>query len=119
MTLMTETAQWATDEHRMFAEMAGKFYDAEMVPHIERWIEQGVEFESLLDIFEPVSHPVRNLEDIRPKALNLYQIAAVGSDESAKLHLAILNLAVPGPESVLPQEFGTYFESFVSFQNLF
>ncbi len=42
MSLITKTASWAEDEHRMFAEMVGRFYEDEMVPHSERWIEQGI-----------------------------------------------------------------------------
>ncbi|MDK3074867.1 acyl-CoA dehydrogenase family protein [Sedimentitalea sp. JM2-8] len=35
------TPTWMTDEHRMLAEMAKGFFDAEWVPQIERWRNQG------------------------------------------------------------------------------
>jgi len=35
------TPSWMTDEHRMLAEMAKGFFDAEWVPQIERWRNQG------------------------------------------------------------------------------
>ena len=42
MSLFSQTATWATDEHRMFADMAGKFLDDAMVPNIETWVKAGV-----------------------------------------------------------------------------
>ena len=42
MSLFTSSAAWVTDEHRMFAEMAGRFLDDELVPNVETWVEQGV-----------------------------------------------------------------------------
>ncbi|MGD9862204.1 MAG: acyl-CoA dehydrogenase family protein [Pseudodonghicola sp.] len=42
MSLITKTAAWAQDEHTMFADAVGRFYDAELVPNIERWVDQGV-----------------------------------------------------------------------------
>ncbi|WP_420584971.1 acyl-CoA dehydrogenase family protein [Ruegeria sp.] len=42
MSLFTTTAAWVTDEHRMFAEMADRFIEDELVPNIERWNENGV-----------------------------------------------------------------------------
>lgn len=42
MTLFTPTASWITEEHRMFAEMSGRFYDDELVPNIETWNANGV-----------------------------------------------------------------------------
>ena len=42
MPLFTPTANWVTDEHRMFAEMANRFMEDELVPNIERWNENGV-----------------------------------------------------------------------------
>ena len=44
MSLISESpsARWASDEHKMFAEMVSRFYADEMVPHSERWIEQGI-----------------------------------------------------------------------------
>ncbi|KUJ77564.1 acyl-CoA dehydrogenase family protein [Ruegeria profundi] len=41
MTLFTATASWVTDEHRMFTEMADRFMEDELVPNIDRWIENG------------------------------------------------------------------------------
>jgi long-chain-acyl-CoA dehydrogenase len=35
------TPSWMTDEHRMLAEMAKGFFDAEWVPQIARWRNQG------------------------------------------------------------------------------
>ena len=42
MSLFTSTATWVTDEHRMFAEMAGRFLDDALVPNIDVWVENGV-----------------------------------------------------------------------------
>ncbi|KIC47548.1 acyl-CoA dehydrogenase [Ruegeria sp. ANG-S4] len=42
MSLFTSSAAWVTDEHRMFAEMAGRFMDDALVPNVETWIEQGI-----------------------------------------------------------------------------
>ncbi len=42
MSLFTSTAAWVTDEHRMFAEMAGRFLDDELVPNAETWAENGI-----------------------------------------------------------------------------
>ncbi|MCG7520937.1 acyl-CoA dehydrogenase family protein [Ruegeria sp. Ofav3-42] len=42
MSLFTPTANWVTEEHQMFAEMASRFMDDELVPNIERWNENGV-----------------------------------------------------------------------------
>ena len=42
MSLFTSTAAWITDEHRMFADMAGRFMDDELSPNIEAWVENGV-----------------------------------------------------------------------------
>ena len=42
MSLFTSTASWVTDEHRMFAEMAGRFMDDELAPNIETWVDNGV-----------------------------------------------------------------------------
>ena len=42
MSLFTSTATWVTDEHRMFADMAGRFMDDALVPNIESWNQNGV-----------------------------------------------------------------------------
>ncbi len=42
MSLFSGSAAWVTDEHRMFAEMAGRFLDDELVPNIDRWVDNGV-----------------------------------------------------------------------------
>ena len=42
MSQLTDSARWAGDEHRMFAEMAGRFFDDELAPNVMRWYEQGV-----------------------------------------------------------------------------
>jgi len=44
MSLINESpsAGWATDEHRMFLDMVSRFYDDELVPNSERWVEQGI-----------------------------------------------------------------------------
>ena len=42
MSLFSSTAAWVTEEHRMFAEAAGRFLDDELVPNIETWVDNGV-----------------------------------------------------------------------------
>jgi len=42
MSLFTKTASWVQDEHQMFADSVSRFYDAELVPNLEKWIDQGV-----------------------------------------------------------------------------
>ncbi|MGI9370815.1 MAG: acyl-CoA dehydrogenase family protein [Ruegeria sp.] len=42
MSLFTSTAAWVTDEHRMFADMAGRFLEDELVPNIENSNSNGV-----------------------------------------------------------------------------
>ena len=41
MSLFSAANTWQQDEHRLFAESVRRFFDAAMVPNIERWIEQG------------------------------------------------------------------------------
>ncbi|WP_170751564.1 acyl-CoA dehydrogenase family protein [Ruegeria lacuscaerulensis] len=41
MSLFTNAANWVTEEHRMFAEMADRFMQDELVPNAERWSDQG------------------------------------------------------------------------------
>ncbi len=42
MSLLTDTTGWAGDEHRMFAEMAGRFLADELAPNIDKWVADGV-----------------------------------------------------------------------------
>ena len=42
MSLFTSTAVWVTDEHRMFAEMAGRFMDDALTPNTETWNANGM-----------------------------------------------------------------------------
>ncbi len=42
MPQLTDSARWAGDEHRMFAEMVGRFYDEELAPKVMNWYEAGV-----------------------------------------------------------------------------
>jgi len=42
MSLITKTSAWAQEEHGMFADSVGRFYDDELVPNIERWNEAGM-----------------------------------------------------------------------------
>ncbi len=42
MSLFTSSAAWVTDEHRMFADMAGRFMDDELSPNVETWADNGV-----------------------------------------------------------------------------
>ena len=42
MTLHTPTSSWQTEEHLLFGDSVKKFYEKEMVPHIERWNERGI-----------------------------------------------------------------------------
>jgi len=42
VSLITETAFWAEDEHKMFDEMINRFYADELVPHSTRWADQGI-----------------------------------------------------------------------------
>lgn len=42
MSLFTSSASWVTEEHRMFAEMADRFMQDELVPNEERWNDQGM-----------------------------------------------------------------------------
>ena len=42
MTLLSSTASWADEEHRMFAESASKFLEIELKPNIEKWADDGL-----------------------------------------------------------------------------
>ena len=42
MSLFSKSAAWTREEHGMFADMVGRFYDDELVPNLEKWIDQGV-----------------------------------------------------------------------------
>lgn len=39
---MPASARWMNEEHEMLADAARRFFAAELVPHVERWSEQGV-----------------------------------------------------------------------------
>ena len=41
MTLYTPFEKWATEEHKLFSESVRRFYDEEMTPHIEEWVNKG------------------------------------------------------------------------------
>lgn len=42
MTLFTPTSSWKMDEHEMFADTARRFYQTELVPNVDRFLEQGM-----------------------------------------------------------------------------
>lgn len=42
MSLFSQTATWASDEHRMFADSVSRFFDDELVPRQDAWADQGV-----------------------------------------------------------------------------
>ncbi len=42
MPLITQTTPWASDEHRMYADMANRFFAENLTPNIERWADQGI-----------------------------------------------------------------------------
>lgn len=42
MTLFTASSSWKLDEHEMFADTARRFYQDELVPNIDRFVEQGM-----------------------------------------------------------------------------
>ncbi len=42
MTLFTPFHKWVTEEHKLFTESVQKFYNDEMKPNIEDWVENGV-----------------------------------------------------------------------------
>ena len=42
MALFTPFHQWVTEEHKLFTESVQKFYNDEMKPNIEDWIDNGV-----------------------------------------------------------------------------
>lgn len=41
MSLFTQSAPWVTTEHRIYADMTRRFLQDNMVPHVERWYDQG------------------------------------------------------------------------------
>ncbi len=41
MSLFTQSAAWVTTEHRIYADMTRRFLQDNMVPHTERWYDQG------------------------------------------------------------------------------
>ena len=42
MTLFTPFHKWVTEEHKLFTESVQKFYNDEMKPNIEAWVDNGV-----------------------------------------------------------------------------
>ena len=42
MTLYTPFHKWVTEEHKLFTESVKKFYNDEMKPNIEKWVDNGV-----------------------------------------------------------------------------
>jgi len=42
MSLISQSSNWATDEHAMFADAVKRFYQDELVPNTETWVENGV-----------------------------------------------------------------------------
>ena len=42
MTLLSTTASWVGEEHRMFAEAASKFLEIELRPNVEKWANEGL-----------------------------------------------------------------------------
>ena len=42
MTLFTPTSSWKMDEHEMFADTARRFYQTELVPNVDRFMERGM-----------------------------------------------------------------------------
>ena len=42
MPLFTKSSTWQSDEHQMFADMAARFYQDELVPRIDTWNANGV-----------------------------------------------------------------------------
>ncbi|HCH24364.1 MAG TPA: acyl-CoA dehydrogenase [Oceanospirillaceae bacterium] len=41
MSLFTASAAWVTTEHRLYADIVSRFLQDKMVPHVERWYDQG------------------------------------------------------------------------------
>ena len=42
MTLFTPFHKWVTEEHKLFTDSVQKFYNDEMKPNIEDWVDNGV-----------------------------------------------------------------------------
>ena len=42
MTLFSNSSTWQTNEHELFSQSVRKFYETEMVPHIEKWNDSGI-----------------------------------------------------------------------------
>ena len=42
MSLYTPFNKWVTDEHKLFTDSVQKFYNDEMSPNIEDWVNKGV-----------------------------------------------------------------------------
>ena len=41
MSLYTPFNKWVTDEHKLFTDSVQKFYNDEMRPNIEDWVNKG------------------------------------------------------------------------------
>ncbi|MDD7910756.1 acyl-CoA dehydrogenase family protein [Pseudovibrio exalbescens] len=42
MALITPLSAWREEEHALFADSVGKFFDSELVPNIEKWNAEGI-----------------------------------------------------------------------------
>lgn len=42
MSLINNSPNWVSGEHKMFAESTRKLFDAEMAPNVEKWASQGI-----------------------------------------------------------------------------
>ena len=42
MSLFTPSSTWNQEEHEMFADSVGRFFDRELTPNIDRWVENGL-----------------------------------------------------------------------------
>ena len=42
MSLIKNSPNWVSDEHKMFAESTRKLFDAEMAPNVDKWASQGI-----------------------------------------------------------------------------
>ena len=42
MTLYSASSTWTAEEHHLFGDSVQKFYEQEMVPHINKWNDDGI-----------------------------------------------------------------------------